>query len=55
MFVNLELVENKLEKVWLKYICLVCGCKCFYILNGCNKFDGVEDYIDDELSLIEED
>lgn len=49
-----EVVENLLEKVWLKYIKFVRGCKQFYILYSIvsNQLDYDDDYSDDEFDVV---
>jgi uncharacterized protein YifE (UPF0438 family) len=48
--------QSKLEKVWLKYVNLARGRKRFHTLNGKNKPDAADDFVDDESgSLVEED
>ncbi|MBA5761336.1 DUF413 domain-containing protein [Vibrio sp. 404] len=46
--------KTKLERVWLKYVQLARGRKRFHTLNGRNKPEATDDYVDDS-SLVEED
>ncbi|MGF1911332.1 DUF413 domain-containing protein [Vibrio kasasachensis] len=46
--------KSKLERIWLKYIQLARGRKRFHTLNGRNKLDTSDDYVDDS-NLVEED
>lgn len=50
---NQNEAESKLERVWLKYVKLARGRKRFHTLNGRNKPDAVDDYIDDDQPLDE--
>jgi hypothetical protein len=54
---NQKPAETKLEKTWLKYIHLARDRKRFHTLNGRNKSDSdnVDDYVDEDQSLIDAD
>jgi uncharacterized protein len=56
MLINHLEPQSKLEKVWVKYVTLARGRKRFHTLNGKNKPDASDDFVDDESSsLVEED
>ena len=46
---------NKLEKAWLKYVRIARGRKRFHTLNGRNKPDASDDFLDEEPGLSDDD
>ncbi|EGR2795354.1 hypothetical protein BOO29_07860 [Vibrio navarrensis] len=52
---NPENANSKVERTWLKYVRLARGRKRFHTLNGRNKPDAGDDYVEEDASLNEED
>ncbi|EGQ7928720.1 DUF413 domain-containing protein [Vibrio vulnificus] len=50
-----EAAQNKVERTWLKYMRLARGRKRFHTLNGRNKPDATDDYVEEDASLTEDD